>query len=418
MKIFDFLESWLYPKNSKEIEVKNFSLEDFEVTYNTLWQYRLALHTVAERIGAIVSKCEIKTYVNDVMTKGDNWYLFNVEPNPNQTSCEFFKQLVYQLITSDKNEVLIVFEKTNNKTCMYVATHFTSDDKQLYSRKYTDVHINTGGNDYALNKTFNKDNSVYIRYTNDGLRGILNEMKSMYKTIIDNVIKSGEYAQKYTFTLDTSAEGGADFTERVTDILNEDFKKFINGKNTILPLYAGMKLEKISNAQEVAQNSSISNDSVNKQTKEIFLNVGQPFNIPNSVMLGTYEEDDLDDFLTFCIDPFVDMLSEAINRNFYGKEQVLTGNYCSIDTKKVKHFDILTVSNAINKLISSGVYTINEIRTMLDEKEVDSEIGNIHWITRNYAVVGEYITDPTNYAENEEKETEKGEKKNGSKGRK
>lgn len=425
MKIFDFLENWLSPKNSKDIEVKNFSLEDFEITYKNLWQYRLALHTVAERIGAILSKCEIITYVKNEEIKSDTWYMFNVEPNPNQTSCEFFKQLVYQLVTSEKNEALIIFEKIDERTYMYVATKFTSDDKQLYAKRYYDVSINTGGKEYVLNKVYDKESSIHIKYTNDGLRSILNDMKSMYEEMVTNVIKAGEYSQKFTLTLDSSVEMTGDFEERLSDILNEDFQKFINGKNTILPLYAGMKLEKISNAQEVAQNSSISNDSVNKQTKEIFLNVGQPFNIPNSIILGTYEEDDLDDFLTFCIDPITDMLSEAINRNFYGKKDVLEGSYCVIDTKKIKHFDILTVANAINKLVSSGVYTINHLRRVLDEKPVDSKIGDVHWITRNYAVVGEYISDPTNYAGNEGKDSEETEKekkkkgeKNGSKGRK
>ena len=125
-------------------------------------------------------------------------------------------------------------------------------------------------------------------------------------------------------------------------------------------------------------------------------------------MLGTYEENDMDDFLTFCIDPLADLISEAFTRKMFSKDEVKKKSYIQMDTKKIKHFDILTVSNSINKLISSGVYTINEIRGILDEKPVDSEIGDVHWITRNYAIVGDYIQEQQNYAVQKGKEDEEG----------
>ena len=56
----------------------------------------------------------------------------------------------------------------------------------------------------------------------------------------------------------------------------------------------------------------------------------------------------------------------------------------------------MTISTAVNKIISSGVYTINEVRKQLGETPIDPAIGDVHWITRNYAIVGDYIQDPDN----------------------
>lgn len=115
----------------------------------------------------------------------------------------------------------------------------------------------------------------------------------------------------------------------------------------------------------------------------------------------------MDEFLTFCLDPLCSLIGECVNRKYYGKKQILSKTYCRLDTKKVKHFDILTISDAINKLISSGVYTINEVRTLLEEPLIDKEIGDKHWITRNYAVVGDYIQEMSNYS-NQDKKTNVG----------
>ena len=57
----------------------------------------------------------------------------------------------------------------------------------------------------------------------------------------------------------------------------------------------------------------------------------------------------------------------------------------------------MSVAGISNNVISSGVYSINDLRTKLNEPLIDEEIGDVHFITRNYAVVGDsYLEDPTN----------------------
>ena len=58
---------------------------------------------------------------------------------------------------------------------------------------------------------------------------------------------------------------------------------------------------------------------------------------------------------------------------------------------------MISIASASNGIISSGIYTINDVRKKLDEPTIDEEIGDVHFITRNYAVIGSaYLEDPTN----------------------
>ena len=62
-----------------------------------------------------------------------------------------------------------------------------------------------------------------------------------------------------------------------------------------------------------------------------------------------------------------------------------------IDTRAVKHVDLLSVSTAIDKLISSGAFCVNDIRELVGEQPIDEEWAYSHWITRNYMLFEEAL---------------------------
>lgn len=364
-----------------------------------LWYMQLAQHIVAERYGSLLSKCEFKTYIKNSEEKKDNYYLLNVEPNPNQSSSEFWKLVAYKLIHDF--ECLII--QTDNGY-LYVADSFDKGDYQLNETYFKNVVINIYDNDkvneYRMQGTFKGDRAIYIKYANKGALNLVRQMSSLYAELIENVKLSGSNKLKYLLKIDTQALQGVsvDYDKELKKIINEDFKALVSDNHAIMPVLKGFDLDVLNPSNANAQNASAANSSIKSIYEELMVNVGQIYNVPRSFMLGTYEENDMDDFLTFGLDPWCDLIGEALNRKYYGKKAYMDGTYCLVDTKKIKHFDILTVSNAINKLISSGVYTINELRKILEEKPIDAKIGDLHWITRNYAVVGDYINEQSNYA--------------------
>lgn len=366
-----------------------------------LWRYRYAQHVCAELYGSLLTKCEFLTYVKNKFHKGDNYYKFNYEPNPNQSSSEFLKQLAYKLVT--ECEALIIQTDNGN---FYVADSYTKGNRQLDETWFTNVVVDLYNSPdvepYQLEGWFKGEKAIFIQYTNQEALMLVKQMANLYDELIDNVKQSGSSKLKYILKIDTTASNGSDidYNKEIERIVNKDFSSLVSENHTIMPLMSGFDLQVLNPANNNSQNSSIASKNVNELLEQVMQNVGHIYNVPKSFMLGTFEENDMDNFLTLGLDPLAELIGECINRKFYKKKQVLEGTYMSVNTKKVKHFDILSVSNAINKLISSGVYSINEVREMLDEKPIDAEIGDTYWITRNYAVVGDYIQEQTQ-AENE-----------------
>ena len=51
----------------------------------------------------------------------------------------------------------------------------------------------------------------------------------------------------------------------------------------------------------------------------------------------------------------------------------------------------MAVATAIDKLISSGVFTINDIREVMGQPPIDAEWANTNFMTKNYATLEELM---------------------------
>lgn len=399
-KLLDFLEKQLFPGNKKEFSLNEWSSEYDDTVYQ-LWAYRLALHIAAETLGTLISKCEFKTFINGEETKEANYYLLNVESNPNQSAAEFKKQLIRRMILNPEHDALVVNMDVNSAELsqgLYVAEDFQRDPTQIYEASFRNVSIDVfedGG--IPLNGIFRGDRAIYVKYTNAELNQIFTEMRSQYTEMIENAMKAGVYRQKYVLSMDQTAIAEPDFEDHIKAITNESFKSFVTGNEAVIPIYAGMKLTQTSAGADLGQNASVANKSVNEILDEALSKVGRAFNIPKSVMLGDFEADDLENLLVFSIDGIAEMISQAFNRRWYGYKSYKKGTYCKLDTMNARHIDMVNVAKISNNIISSGIYTINEVREKVGEPLIDSEIGDVHFITRNYAVIGDaYLNDPAN----------------------
>lgn len=397
-RFIDFLENAIFG-DKKSVSLNALTIDESVAT--ELWSYKLALNIVAETYGTLLSKCEFKTYIKGEERKEGNYYLLNVEPNPNQSAPEFKKQLMRRLILNPNHDALVInlnMPASQTKQALYVASDFQKSDMQLYEATFTNVSVDVfedGG--IPIKGIYSGDRAIYIKYTNSQLTEIFSQMRELYSELIENAVKSGTYRQKYVLSMDQTATADPQFEEHMQQLLDEQFNSFITGKDSVIPLYAGMKLDQTSAGADLGQNASVANKSVNTINDEILSKVGRAFNLPKSVMLGDFEKDDLDNVLTYGLDSMANLISQAFNRKWYGMSDYKKGTYCRLDTSKARHMDMISIASASNGIISSGIYTINDVRKKLDEPAIDEEIGDVHFITRNYAVIGSaYLEDPTN----------------------
>lgn len=165
-------------------------------------------------------------------------------------------------------------------------------------------------------------------------------------------------------------------------LINEKIGKWLSGDNAALPLGKGQEWKELQHKTY----STESTRDIRAQIDDISDFTSKAFGIPPALLRGDVQgvSDALDNFLTFCLDPLCDMIQEEINRKRIGYAGFIKGTYVKIDTKQVKHVDLLSVSTAIDKLIGSGAFSVNDIRELVGETPIDEAWASEHVITKNY----------------------------------
>lgn len=387
MAFFDFLGNWIKGKDGEIISAKELKAEIDNLAY-----YELALHIVSERIATIFSNIEWQTYSRGKLKKDtNNWYMFNYEPNRNESGVEFKKKLAKKLVYDRQ---CLVIERSGR---LYIADDYETN--LLSNNTFNEITFNNvvvdffNGNSVTPEGTFSGEKAIYMQYQNPAVEALYMRLTDMYASLIENVRKAGSSKIKYALNVDTTAAAGLniDYQKTIQQIVNEDFRALASDNNAILPLYNGFQLEPLNQGNNNAQMASIANKSVNEQFEKVLRYVAYAYNVPYGILTGEEQERDYDNLMTFCIDPIVAIVETAFNRRFYGQAAIKNGTKLWINTRNSKHFEILRAGASFSQLISSGVMTINDIRTLLELETIDPEIGDKHWITRNYAEVGSFV---------------------------
>ena len=342
---------------------------------------QLAFEICVQRIAAAISKCEFRTYERGKETRGELYYLLNVRPNPNQNATEFWNKLIHKLYY--KSEALIVQPKPG---CFFVADSFTADDAELKDRTYSDISIGK----ITLKKTFKASDCFHFKLRNKRVKTLLDSTLSLQESLLSsaasNYKKSNAF--KMFLKLDRSRQNTPDFESRFNQIVNKDMKAFMSDKNAVMTLYDGMNIDPLPSIGKSTDTRDIKAliDDTLEITSKAFL---MPVNIATGEVTDTSKA--VDDFLTFCLDNVVELIEDELNAKGFRSEDYLKGDHIKVNTQRIKHIDVLEMAGAVDKLISSGVFSINDIRLILNEEPLDEWWADLHFITKNYTPVAGYL---------------------------
>lgn len=341
----------------------------------------LAFHMITNKIGNALSKCELNIYNDKKRMKDDEWYRWNIQPNVNQNATEFWNKLVDVLF--NYNEALII----QNNGDLYVAdSYFLNEQSAFFEHYFENVTIN----DFTFSKRFYMSEVFYFKLNNKDLKVFLDGTLQLYGKLINASLSSYlvSNGNKGVLYIDQYNEQEDDFEETLNTILNENFKKFFESSNAIVPLYNGYKYEQLD-----SKGTSDTRD-FKSLLDDVISITANAFNVPKSIAIGEVQDTSkaIDEFLTFCLDPLIELLTDEITRKLFTKYQVLNGYYVKFNTKAVKHIDLLDVATAIDKLISSGCFTINDIRRVCGEDEIDEPWANQFFMTKNYSAIEDIVT--------------------------
>lgn len=289
-----------------------------------------------------------------------------------------------------KNNECLVYELAGQ---LFVADGYTMSDDVVREKVFSNV--STGS--FSVNRVFGMSEVLYFKNNNENmtalLNGIINSYDTLVQTAYEKFYKSG--GEKGILTIDAqkilgdAKLLGKTYEEIMDEMMNVRFKKFYNSRNAVLPLFAGYSYESNGAKESTKKSTSELKDFIDVND-EIKKKAAGALNIPYALYAGEIADIDalMDEFITITIEPLCDILQTEINRKRSGKE-ILNGTGLNIDTSSISYIDIFKNAEKSDKLISSGLYSINELRHKLNEPAIDSSIGDTHYITKNYDIMKE-----------------------------
>ena len=334
----------------------------------------LAFWSCIEIVSNAVAKCEFKTYQNGKESKLKEYYLWNIEPNQNQNSSVFLKKLISMLYL--RNEALVI--EQNGK--LYVADSYDKKEYALYEDLFSNVTIG----DFTYNRSFRQGEVLYMQRSLRNMKPVIDALYGSYGKLISYGMSTYQKSRgtKGIFKYEALPQPNTPEKQYFDTLINEKISKWLNTDAAALPLGKGQDWKELT--QKTYSNETTRD--IRAMIDDICEFTARGFGIPPTLLTGAVQDTSkaIDQLLTFSVDPLLDMISEEINRKRNGYAGFANGNYLKIDSKSIKHIDLLSVSTAIDKLISSGAFCINDIRKLVGEEPIDEKWAWEHYITKNY----------------------------------
>ena len=353
------------------------SEEEADKLRETLAITRFSIDCAIGLIAKTVSLAQFNFKQNGEPVFAQDWYRWNVEPNPNQNKQQFFYELVREMLT--KGEALAI----NCKRGMFVADSFSRDEYGFSQDVFYD--ISKSGD--TLKGCFKSGRVLYFTYQDKRTKAYLLEAATQYATLLESA--AVKYRKNNTakgiLKLATGV-GGADkdSQQKEDEKLGKRIAEFLGSeKSSALTLRKGFEYEELGKYHQ--QQSA---EDIPLLTKEIFNRTAEAFHIPSALLLCTGEstatKDNIDQFLNFAVRPILEQMQTEISRKELSLENLQQGIQFEVDDSACKRIDPFSVSEAIDKLIASGGYCIDELRVRLGDAPLHTEWSRRHYITRNY----------------------------------
>lgn len=376
VKIIEFFKDMFGTKEKVELTQK------FNDDCQALAAQAFAINTAINLIAGCISKCEFRTFLDNKEVKQEDYFQWNYEPNKNQNSTEFISELVSKLLYY--NECLVV--EVNNQ--YFIADSYYRQEYAVKEDYFKDVTVK----DFTFDRNFNMSEVFFYKLNNKDVTKLLNGLMQGYNNLMNMAI--GKYkrsgGRKGVIHLDKLPKGDEEAKKKLQKLFDQDFKKYFSEENAVLPLDKGVEYTELNG--EGSKKSTSELTDIRNLLDEEFTRVAQAYKIPPSILKGDIANvsEITDNLLTFCIDPIVDLIQTENNRKMYGRK-VLQGSKMVIDTTAILHVDIFSIAEKIDKLISSGMYSINELRRKIGDTILKESYADKHWITKNYSGITDVL---------------------------
>ena len=395
-----FTDFWKYIQGKlmggKTYEVSSEDIEEF--ASNPKWKelalYEFALNAGINILGNALSACEIRTFENWKEVRKSEYYRWNYQPNVNETSNQFLKKIVWNLIY--KNECLVIPGR-GGAGDLVIAESFTKRQTSIYNQVVFEniSYVGAGGEVYTFQGSYLAKDVLYYNLSNTSIADLLRQLVAEYDELLKSATKKffksgGERGvlniegNAATISYGTKTDGTPrTFNDVYTDLINKQFKDYFNSDNAVLPMFKGFKYE--TKGTEASKKSTSEIKDVIDITDEIYEKVANALQIPPALLKGDIADVGAltRNLITFGIQPIASVIETENNRKSNG-ERVLDGYYQMIDTSSIMYMTVSELAVAADKMLGSG-WTLDEIRKKTGDPVLNTPESTKRYITLNYA---------------------------------
>lgn len=337
----------------------------------------LAVQASINLIANAVSRSEFQTFENGKEVKKDNYYLFNVEPNPNKSASKFWRDVVSKLVYN--NECLVIQQGYS----FYAADDFDVEEFAFKPYVYHDIVIDN----LQLKGSYIEPDVFHFELHNEKITNVIEGLNRSYSKLI--AVSQKNYkknnSRKGKVKIPTEYPQTQKAQDDLKNLFETRFKKFFEAEGeAVLPLTNGLDYEELKS--NIGTDGTANNKEIRSFIDDIIDFVAIAFNIPPILIKGGVAnmEKLIDYFLTFCINPIAELINDEINRKLYGKRAFLNRTYVKLNTSFIKAVNIKDIAGSLEILERIGAFTVDDSLKALGMEPLNTEWSKARWMTKNY----------------------------------
>lgn len=334
-----------------------------------------ALDVAIGRVANSLALIEWKTYEKNKFKRDDLFYHLNFQPNINQNATDFWAEVVRKLFY--EKEVLIL---VTNEDYFIVADDFETKKFVLKENIYTNIQKD----DLNFDRSFSEKEVIHLTYRNSQLKKILNDLDESYGMLFDRLVKVAMRTSQIrgTAKLTGSLANNDKAQEYLQTFVDKIFKNFEEKSVAVVPIQDGMEYNELTREQ----NTRSQVDEMTKVFDEYLKAVLEAVGIHPSLISGDMSDisHHQNNYISNVVQPIVEQIADEINRKFFTKEELFSGNILKPSVFKLRYISIFDIGTQAAQLVGSTIANPNQVRNEAGLDELDVPELNNFYMTKNH----------------------------------
>lgn len=301
----------------------------------------------------------------------------NVKPNDNENKSDFWNKVIDRMLFD--GECLVVIINQN----FYVADSFTVDNSELRQRVYSGVVIG----DLQVVEDFKSSEVFHFINVNDKLKRFLNDLDDSYAKLFKRLIEvhmRNNQIRIYANFAQTKKD--SDTQQKFVKFLKGAEDKIRNDSVAMIPTQDDWQLSENAQSYESRSIKEVG-DLENMYVRQV-ANILQ---VPPLLFSGDLADvsQHKDSYIKDCIRPLMEIIATEINAKYFKYEDYINGDIVKVNAVHALFNSEFEMGNATEKMIGSGVWTIDMILQAMGKEPENSVVTTQRYLTKNIAPLNE-----------------------------